>query len=83
MENYKDLPINIRVEKAKNELRFRVNQICDKYDLPGCIIDLIIDSIKSEENQQRIYQICEQVNIIQEETRKQEESGVVDNGNKE
>ena len=43
-----EIPLMLRIEKARNELRFSVNQISAKYDLPGYIIDLIINGVLTE-----------------------------------
>lgn len=67
MTDYTQLPFNIKVEKARNEMRYAVNSICTKYDLPGSVIDLIVESVIAEENQQRISLICEQITSIEEE----------------
>ena len=67
MTDFTQLPFNIKVEKARNEMRYAVNSICAKYDLPGSVIDLIVESVLAEENQQRISLICEQITSIEEE----------------
>lgn len=67
MTDFTQLPFNIKVEKARNEMRYAVNSICTKYDLPGSVIDLVVESILAEENQQRISLICEQITSIEEE----------------
>jgi hypothetical protein len=62
-----EIPLMLRIEKARNELRFSVNQISAKYDLPGYIIDLIINGVLSEELQQRVSMMAEQIDVIDEE----------------
>lgn len=64
----KDLPLILRAEKAKNELRFCVNQTAGKYDLPGFFIDLILESVLSEERAQRIALMSEQITLTNTET---------------
>lgn len=58
-----DMPLMLRIEKARNELRFSVNQISAKYDLPGYIIDLVINGVLSEELQQRVSMMAEQIDV--------------------
>ena len=58
-----DMPLMLRIEKARNELRFAVNQISAKYDLPGYIIDLVINGVLSEELQQRVSMMAEQIDV--------------------
>lgn len=64
----KNLPLLLRLEKARNELRFSVNTVAGKYDLPGFLIDLILEAVLSEERAQRIALIGEQVTTTTEET---------------
>lgn len=61
-----EIPLMLRIEKARNELRFSVNQILAKYDLPGYIIDLIINGVLSEELQQRVSMMAEQIDVTEE-----------------
>ena len=61
MSDMKQIPFNIRVEKAKNEMRYTTNMISAKYDIPGEVVALILESVLAEENQQRISLICEQI----------------------
>lgn len=53
----------ISVEKARNEIRFAVNRASATYNLPGFIIDLIVQSIMAEELQQRMSLIAEQTSF--------------------
>ena len=69
-----EIPLMLRIEKARNELRFSVNQIAAKYDLPGYIIDLVINGVLSEELQQRVSMMAEQIDVT-------EESEVSEDGN--
>ncbi|MGI6256595.1 MAG: hypothetical protein ACOYJU_00790 [Anaerovoracaceae bacterium] len=62
-----EMPLILRLEKARNELRYSVNQIAGKYDLPGYLIDLIIHAVLSEEQQQRIAMMTEQITFDDEE----------------
>ena len=68
-----DTPLMIRFDKAKNELRFSVNSIATKYDLPGYLIDLVIESILAEERGQRLSLMSEQITI--EEDKEEEQNG--------
>lgn len=61
MEEENKMPLNIRIEQAKNELRHHLNIISENYGFPGCIIDLIIDSIRGEKTQQSLSFIAEQI----------------------
>ena len=67
-----DTPLMIRLDKAKNELRFSVNSIATKYDLPGYLIDLVIESILAEERSQRLSLMSEQITIEED---KEEQNG--------
>lgn len=62
-----EMPLILKLEKAKNEFRFSVNQIAAKYDLPGYVIDLVIEGILAEERQQRLSLMAEQITIGKEE----------------
>ena len=67
-----DTPLMIRLDKAKNELRFSVNTIATKYDLPGYLIDLVIESVLAEERGQRLSLMSEQITIEED---KEEQNG--------
>lgn len=56
----------LRVEKARNELRYALNQSAAKYDLPGYLIDLILEALLSEEKGQRISLMSEQISVTEE-----------------
>lgn len=58
-----EMPLVLKLEKAKNELRFAVNRIAANYDLPGYVIDLVIEGILAEERQQRLSLMAEQITI--------------------
>lgn len=75
MTEYEQMPLNIKIEKARNELRYGLNVISAKYNLPGCIIDLILDSVRSEECQQRISLIVEQITGVDEKNDTENETG--------
>lgn len=60
-------PLMLRIEKARNELRFSINSIAAKYDLPGYLLDLVIQGVLSEELQQRISMMAEQIDVTDEE----------------
>ena len=80
MPEYAQMPINIKIEKAKNELRYGLNAIGKKYDLPGCIMDLVLDSIRAEECQQRISLTAEQITEVEstEEAAGEEKDGITE-----
>ena len=65
--NYEEMPLMLRIEKARNELRFSVNQTAAKYDLPGYILDLVIQGVLAEELQQRVSLMAEQITFGEEE----------------
>lgn len=68
-----ELPLILRLEKARNELRYALNQTAGKYDLPGFLIDLIVESVLAEEQSQRIALMTEQITVTSE--KKEEEDG--------
>lgn len=59
-ENKAMLPLNIRVKKAKVELTYAVNVICEKYGLDG-VIDAVIESVLAQEYREQLAQICNQL----------------------
>ena len=61
------MPLMLRIEKARNELRYAVNRTAAKYDLPGYILDLVIQGVLSEELQQRVSLMAEQITFGEEE----------------
>lgn len=63
MQEDNNLILMMRMEKARNALRFSLNQICAEYDLPGYLLDMILYSVLSEELQQRISMLSEMVNF--------------------
>ena len=65
--NYEEMPLMLRIEKARNELRFSVNQTAAKYDLPGYILDLVIQGVLAEELQQRVSLMAEQITFGEED----------------
>lgn len=65
--NNEGMPLMLRIEKARNELRYAVNQTAAKYDLPGYIIDLVLQGVLSEELQQRVSLMAEQITFGEEE----------------
>lgn len=64
--NHEEMPLMLRIEKARNELRFAVNQTSAKYDLPGYILDLVIQGVLAEELQQRVSLMAEQITYGEE-----------------
>lgn len=55
------MPLILKVEKARNELRYSLNQTAGKYELPGFLIDLILEALLCEERSQRIALMSEQI----------------------
>ena len=64
--NHEEMPLMLRIEKARHELRYAVNQTSVKYDLPGYILDLVIQGVLSEELQQRVSLMAEQITFGEE-----------------
>ena len=58
------LPDGFRIEQARNYLRMHINQAAILYDLPGEVIDLIIEGLLAEEQRQRIALMAEQTDIL-------------------
>ena len=56
----------LRLEKARNDLRFSVNRIASEYDLPGFLVDLVVNAVLAEELQQRVSLMSEQITIGEE-----------------
>lgn len=69
----KELPLLLRVEKARNKMRYTLNHLAGTYDLPGFLIDLIVESVLAEEQSQRIALMTEQITVTSE--KKEEEDG--------
>lgn len=61
-----DEPLMLRLEKARNELRFAVNRISAEYGLPGFLVDLVINAVLAEELQQRVSLMSEQITVDEE-----------------
>ena len=57
----------LRIEKARNALRFSVNKVAADYDIPGYMLDLVLEAVLAEERQQRISLMSEQITIEGEE----------------
>lgn len=53
----------LRLEKARNELRFTVNKVSADHGLPGYLVDLVLESVLAEERQQRISLMSEQITL--------------------
>ena len=58
------LPDGFRIEQARNYLRMHINRVAVTYDLPGEVIDLIIEGLLAEEQRQRIALMAEQTDIL-------------------
>ena len=68
-----ETPYNIRIEKARNYLRYQINAATVKYNLPGAVMDLILESLLREEDNQRIALMTEQYDVVEEELSKARE----------
>ncbi len=53
----------LRLEKARNELRFAVNKASADHGLPGYLVDLVVEAVLAEERQQRISLMSEQITL--------------------
>lgn len=61
-----EAPLMLRLEKARNEIRYAVNKASADYGLPGYLVDLVISSVLAEELQQRVSLMSEQITIGEE-----------------
>lgn len=55
-----NLPLNIRILEAKNELANSFRQTGIKYDLPGVVLDLIVSELLADERQAHLALLSEQ-----------------------
>ena len=60
----KQIPLNIQITEAKNELKYRFQEICVKYQLPSPICDMILADILRDEQQAHISLLCEQYTTL-------------------
>lgn len=60
-DTMKKLPLNIRIQKAKNEMSYLVKSMCTRYDLPGSVIGLIVESTLSKELSEQMALVAEQI----------------------
>lgn len=58
------LPDGFRIEQARNYMRMHINQATVMYDLPGEVIDLVLEGLLGEERGQRIALMTEQTDYI-------------------
>lgn len=63
MDDNNGIEFMMKLEKARNAVRFSFNQIAAEYDMPGYMLDMVIYSVLSEELQQRISMMSEMINI--------------------
>ncbi len=63
----KELPLEIKIDKAINKLRFTINQIASDYELPGVVMEVILESVLCKEKSERISYMAEQINIDDKE----------------
>lgn len=69
----KKLPYGFRIEQARNYLRFHTNKAAAEYDLPGEIIDMILETLLAEEQRQRIALMTEQTDSMLNSEEEEEE----------
>lgn len=58
------LPDGFRIEQARNYMRMHINRATVMYDLPGEVIDLVLEGLLAEERGQRIALMAEQADYI-------------------
>lgn len=58
------LPDGFRIEQARNYMRMHINRATVMYDLPGEVIDLVLEGLLAEECGQRIALMTEQTDYI-------------------
>lgn len=58
------LPDGFRIEQARNYMRMHINRATVMYDLPGEVIDLVLEGLLAEERGQRIALMTEQTDYI-------------------
>lgn len=62
------IPTNIRIEKARNDLQYQIKRIMVQYDLPDFVVDLILDAVRANELQEKLALLMEQVEVPDEDT---------------
>lgn len=72
-QSQKRLPDGFRIEQARNYLRMHINRAAAAFDLPGEVVDLIIEGLLSEEQRQRIALMTEQTDYMLNEMYKEKE----------
>ena len=55
------MPINLKVIKAQQELQYALDRITVKYQLPGCIIDLILEAVRAKEMKDQLTFLAMQI----------------------
>lgn len=58
------LPDGFRIEQARNYLRMHINRAAVTYELPGEVLDLIMEGLLAEEQRQRIALMTEQTDYL-------------------
>ena len=72
-----DLPMPLKIEKVRNEIRYCFNRVSAEYELDGFIIDNLAEAVLNEEKQQRISQMVEMLTF---ERPNEETEEVIENG---
>ena len=80
MPEYAEMRINIKSEKARDELRYGLKVVSARYGRPGCIMELMLNSIRAEECQQRLCLTTEQITEVEstEEAAGEEKDGITE-----
>ena len=55
------MPLNLRIERAKNDMSYQVKRIMVEYDLPDVVVDLIIDHVRAKELEGSLSLLAEQI----------------------
>ena len=58
-----DTSLELRIEKARNSLRFVITKLTADYKLPGILIEMVIESVLSDLKQGRLSFMAEQITI--------------------
>lgn len=65
--------LDVSMELSKNEIVDSINKICEKHNLPICLLNIIISNIAIEVNSMTQYQLQNNMNKYIEESKKETE----------
>lgn len=66
------MPINLAVIKAQQELQYALDQITVKYQLPGAIMGMILESVRAKELKEQLTLLAMQISTEAENEDKPE-----------